>query len=656
MKARRPRTGVRGAASLIGVLCMAVCLTPGARAQNDSEDAGSASSPPPGLLDGVDLDLPSQAAFDGWPQAALLERPYWLPWTSAAFRRAELFDRPVLFVLSVPWSRNAQRVLDGPLSDGSVLRVANRDYVSVLVHADRRPDLAQRYGTGNWPVVALLTADGTPMVSQRNERGIAQPITIGDVDVDTFRFLLEEGGEYHRLRGNFLRGLGAEWARREGNIPVDPGAVDETASDSLARWLLGNADPEGGGFGLAPKYLVPGLTEYAGVRSARQVPALAAHAELSVRKILEGPLHDRRNGGIHRLAAAPGWDAVQYEKLLDRNAAFLRELVFLARARPGDERILDAIAGTIRFLDGTLARPGGGYFQAQVADPGSDDGGGWWREAGPAEAAPPVDPLVLSGPNAEAGAALLRAARLLGESEVAARGRAALDLVLARAHRSGNGVRHVVEPAPDEDRFLESQAEVAFAVLDAFETTGDRRYLDAGREIVDFASANLSRPGETGLWDRLVETGDVGLLRNPRRPPRPNARMARAMLRLDAHGVGDGIYREQAIAILGTFSGNLVRYGVQATELALAIEEAIRSPLVLRVEGPPGDPRVEALRSRAVSAPWTWTVVTTAVDGASREPGLVAFHRGVETRLNDAAAIDSFFERLAGLTATAAAP
>jgi uncharacterized protein YyaL (SSP411 family) len=360
-------------------------------------------------------------------------------------------------------------------------------------------------------------------------------------------------------------------------------------------------------------------------------------------------LHDRHEGGIHRLAAAPAWGAVQYEKLLDRNAAFQRELVFALRAGRELPWAREALRGAADFLDRRLARPGGGYYQAQVADPRSEDGGGWWRSGGTSGEAPPVDPLVLAGPNAEAGAALLRAAHMLGDGELAVRGRAALDLVLARAHRAGNGVRHVVEPAPAEHRFLATQADVAFASLDAYETTGERRYLRAAREIVDFASVNLSRPGETGLWDRLPETGDLGLLRNPRRPPRANARIARAMLRLDAHGVGGGAYREQAIAILGTFTGNLTRYGPQAIELALAVEEAIRPPLLLRVEGAAESDRVLALRRRAVNVAWPWVVVTTGDGTSDAAPALVATHGGRETRLRTDADIDAFLGRLEGL-------
>lgn len=628
----------------------------GSSTAEDAEEAARAAAPEPaGSLEAPDLTQPSQAVFRDWPPAALLERPYWLPWGPLAFQRAALFDRPVLFVMTVRWNRVAQKMAMGTLSDPGVQRAVNAEFVSVLVNADRRPDIALRYGTGGWPVIALLNADGNPMLSQANERKVAMPITIGPVAPEPMKFLLGEGAFYHRKWGEFLLSLGQEWARREGETTQVPGAVDEGASDAVARWMLANRDAEAGGFGAAPKFLVPGLTEYAALRAARQAPALTAHAAKTLDAMIASPLHDREHGGIHRAAGAPEWGDIQYEKMLDRNAAFLRELTESLRLNPGQDARLDAARGTARFLLDTLARPGGGFYLAQVADPASGDGGGWWRGETPADDAPPLDRLVLAGPNAEAGAALIRAGTELGEPSWVEAGRRAIDVVLERGRVPGRGMRHVIEPSPEEFVFLETQADVAFALLDAYEATGRAGDLETARDIVDFAVTNLSTPGETGMLDRLPEPGAIGLLANPRRPLRSNARIARAMLRLAAHGAGAD-YRDQAIAVLSTFSGDLGRYGAQATDAALAIEEAVRSPLVLRVEGPAGDPRTIDLRSRALAVTWPWRVVATGADGPDAAPAVVASLEGRETRLATPADVDAFAERMRALMPASGTP
>ena len=109
-----------------------------------------------------------------------------------------------------------------------------------------------------------------------------------------------------------------------------------------------------------------------------------------------------------------------------------------------------------------------------------------------------------------------------------------------------------MEPYPEEHRFLESQADVAFGLIEAYECTGHTPYLAAARQIVDFASNNLAVPGQTALIDHLEGPAEIGLLANRRWPIRANARIARAMLRLAFHGQGEP-YRDQATSIMSAF-------------------------------------------------------------------------------------------------------
>jgi uncharacterized protein YyaL (SSP411 family) len=563
----------------------------------------------PDYLVGVNLELPAPEAFKGWPSDALQSRAYFLPWSPLSFQRAALYGRPVLFVLTVPWNRLAQRMAAETLSDPAVLKQANQGWVTVVQRADRRPDLQERYQTGTWPVIAFLLPDGHPMLSQANDQQVARPITAGFSDAKTLAFLLDQGQIYWDRWSNVLRGVGDVWAKGEGGAEPEPGAVKEDASDQVARWMLGNADRKLGGFGAAPKFPLLGLAEYARLRDARLVPALRDHARFTLEQLVASPLHDRRDGGFHRLAAAADWGNIQYEKMLERNGQLLRELTVELRAG-ASAPLQDALTDTTRFLLHTLARPGGGFFLAQVADPTSPDGGRYWTVETDRGSPPPVDRLVLSGPNALAGAALLRAGAWLGDPAATAAGRGALDLVLERAYARGRGVDHVLEPRPEPRRFLVSQADVAFGLVDAYETTGEQRYLAAARDIVDFSLANLLRPGETALRDHLPEPAEIGLLANPRRPMADNARLARVMRRLAVHGQGE-VYGERAASVLGSYAGNLTLYGAQAVEAAVAVEEMIREPLVVRVDGNPGTAEAAALRRAAVNLPWAWTVVTT---------------------------------------------
>jgi len=102
---------------------------------------------------------------------------------------------------------------------------------------------------------------------------------------------------------------------------------------------------------------------------------------------------------------------------------------------------------------------------------------------------------------------------------------------------------------------------------------------------------------------RGTEASPLGLLANERRPLKPNACVARAMIALALHGQGEH-YRDEAIGLLGELVGDLSLYGVHALEAALAVEETLASPLRIRIDGPPAEASVRELRRAAVNAPW----------------------------------------------------
>ena len=253
---------------------------------------------------------------------------------------------------------------------------------------------------------------------------------------------------------------------------------------------------------------------------------------------------------------------------------------------------------------------------------------------------PPIDELVLSAPNAIAGAALVRAGLFLDDPEVVSSAKAALELVLEQGFQAGRGVLHGIEPSAGPGMYLSTVADVALAFADAYETTGDGRYLEASRDIVDFVRLNLRAPGHPTHRDRLDDPGSIGLLRNERRPLKPNARLARAMLRLGLHGLGEE-YREGAGRILGAFSGDLSVFGVHGVEAGLAIEEAITDPLLVRISGPPGDPSTRALRRAAVNSPVSWTVVLTAPDSDTVGPSADVVWDGDSRQVTDPSAMRS---------------
>lgn len=574
----------------------------------------SAEEPPPEapalpfFLEGVDLTQPAQHAFRSWPPEAVRDRAYWLPWSWLTFQRANVLRQPVLLVLTVPWSYPAQKVMTDTLSDVTVLRVANESVLMVLVNADRRPDIRDRYRTGNIPALNLLLPNGMPMLSQANPSGLALPISLGYVRPDGLIFALQEGKVYFDRWDSVLAGVASAYEERTRQETPKAAPVRVEASDFLARWLLGNFDAEEGAFAPAPRAVVPWLSEYAALRSARGLPALDDPARTTLESVARSPLRDRRDGGFHRLASLPGWGGIQYEKVLDVQARFLREAAMTLR-RGESEEVRRAAGETVAFLASVLERPGGGFHNAQAADVHSVDGGGWWTEDRSLRAAPPLDRTPLTGGNALAGAALLRAGSVLEDPRATEMGRRAIDQVLERGVLQGRGALHALDGVGADRRFLESQAETAFGLVDAHESTGDARVLRAAADVVDFALRNLSREGEVALRDSLATGAEIGLVTSSRWPIEVNLRLARALVRLHSHGLGEGRYLARAREIVGALATDPASQGVAGIEAALAVEELTREPVVVVVDGPPGSPATESLRRAALRSEVLWSVV-----------------------------------------------
>ena len=583
---------------------------------DETEPAEPPVAPMPFYLEGIDLNQPAQHAFRGWPPEALRDRAYWLPWSRLAFQRASVLQQPVMLVLTVPWSLPSQKVLSESLSDVRVLRVANESVLMVLVNADRRPDIRDRYRTGVLPVIGLVLPNGMPMLSQANPTGMALPITLGYVRPDGLLFALQEGRVYFDRWQGLLSGIAQAYEARTGQVTPTSGSVRVESSDFFARWLLGNLDAEAGGFAPAPRAVLPGLGEYAAIRASRGLPALDEASLLTLGGVARSPLRDARDGGFHRMASLPDWKGIQYEKLLAVQAEFLRESS--VELRRNDAEVVRAAArDTVRFLGDVLARPEGGFYQAQVADAGSVDGGGWWTEDRAGRAAPSVDRTVLTGPNASTGAALLRIANVLDDPRAAELGTSALRVVLEKGFLPGRGAIHALDGIGTDRRFLETQAETAFALEDAYESTGDERLLRASEDIAGFALRNLAREGEVALRDFLSGGSEIGLLAFPRWPARDNLRLARALIRLHYLGLGDGKLLARAREIIGAFPVDPALDGSAGIEGALAVEEATREPLVVTIDGPPTDEATRALRRAALTSRVVWSVVRTGAADAS---------------------------------------
>jgi uncharacterized protein YyaL (SSP411 family) len=515
-------------------------------------------------------------------------------------------------------------------SDPRVIAAVNEHFVPIRVDNDRHPDVNRRYNMGGWPTTAFLAASGdvltggTYLPPDQMLESLARVKAFFDANQPKIQALAGErasdgdGAARARLAGLPLDGEQA-LAILEGDPDV-PGDI----SAEVALQVVRGFDPLCGGLGTEPKFpqadvygfmLAYGLLRGAG--DPEHVPeggsALLRPARVHevVRKTLtamaRGGLYDDVEGGFFRYATQRDWSVPHYEKMLEDNARLAWLYLEASLHAPGcdlgaPELLRQAGEGSVDYLLATLWRDDtpafGGSQDADEKYYLLDAGG---RSDLPA---PFVDPTVYVDWNALAARALLRGASVLGRPELTDRAVQLLDFLCKEA-RHGDAMAHFLHPdgaLGDGAPLLVDQAAVAAAMLDAYETTGERRWLRRAAGLTRWACEHLCAP-DGRLVDRVAAPGEsAGLLAQPVPALDENAAMAEVLLRLEAY-TGEARLREQALEILAGWAPFYEQYGVAAAAYGQALLRYLERPDHIVVVGRATDDEAQRLHAAALVAP-----------------------------------------------------
>ncbi len=216
---------------------------------------------------------------------------------------------------------------------------------------------------------------------------------------------------------------------------------------------------------------------------------------------------------------------------------------------------------------------------------------------------PYVDTTLYVSWNAMFVSAYLEAYRVLGRADCRDFALKTLDRILGQAWSEEKGFAHRVGGAWLEGT-LDDQVFTAAALLDAYELTLDRRYLQAAQRALDRTIAKHGDPEGGGFYDRAADAAPMGGLDIRRKPlqdsPTPAGNSVAAMVldRLYAY-TGNALYRQRAEQTLETFAGIAPQYGLFAASYALAAVLHTRHPLQVVITGRASDPQATRLEQAA---------------------------------------------------------
>ncbi len=435
----------------------------------------------------------------------------WYPWGEEAFAKARAENKPVFLSIGYSTCHWCHVMEHESFETERVAEALNRGFVSIKVDREERPDVDDIYmqavqmmtGSGGWPLSLFLAPDGRPFYGgtyfppddRWGRPGFLRILAAIAEAWKTRREELESSAE------EMLGHLRAEAGAALPAAAVPGPEVFDAALASLERQF----DPTYGGFGGAPKFpptmrleLLIRVWQRTGNDRAREM------VQATLRAMAAGGMYDQVGGGFHRYSVDARWLVPHFEKMLYDNAMLARlyTLAYRAFGEPEDARVTRE---TLDYLLKEMTPPVGGFFAAQDADSGGEEGTFYvWNprslaDAIGADAAPVVAARYGVTPqgNFEHGETVLSVVRTM--SELAAEfGRTEKEIaaLLEDARRKMYDVRAKrVWPGTDDKLLTDWTALAISAFALAGRVLEEPRYEAAARAAADRILENAVRDG-----------------------------------------------------------------------------------------------------------------------------------------------------------------
>ncbi len=219
------------------------------------------------------------------------------------------------------------------------------------------------------------------------------------------------------------------------------------------------------------------------------------------------------------------------------------------------------------------------------------------RRARHARPAPFVDTTIYTAWNAMMASAMLEASAVLDRPELERHALATLERIFREAvHGTGPGLAHAL--VGEVGGLLDDQVQAAAGAIDAFEVSGDDRWLTRAEALMTHVW-DMFRSETGGLRDTARTRHGAGFLTQEILPiqdaptPSPNGAAGIVLARLHAHTDAE-IWRTRRDELLGSISGAAADLSIFGATLLRAIDWAVMPETHVVVVGP-DDPATRGL-------------------------------------------------------------
>lgn len=295
----------------------------------------------------------------------------WYPWCEEAFRKAEQEGKPVFLSIGYSTCHWCHVMAHESFEDPEVAEILNRDFISIKVDREERPDIDAVYmavcqavtGSGGWPLTVIMTPQQKPFFAGTYfpKKGAYGRMGLTDL-LERVAVLWKENREELVRAGNEITVAINQDQTGKGGGP-DRELVERAVSQ-LARVF----DVKWGGFGKAPKFPTPhNLLFLMRYGSTMQQAGIVKMAQVTLEDMAQGGIHDHIGGGFSRYSTDEAWLVPHFEKMLYDNALLLMAYV-KGYQYTKKEAFVDAAHRTAGYVLRELTSEEGGCYCGQDAD------------------------------------------------------------------------------------------------------------------------------------------------------------------------------------------------------------------------------------------------------------------------------------------------
>ena len=301
----------------------------------------------------------------------------WYPWGEAAFQKAREEDKPVFLSIGYATCHWCHVMAHESFENEAVAAILNRDFVSVKVDREERPDVDAVYmevctalnGSGGWPLTVILTPEQQPFFAGTYLPRESQGRYMGLIPL-----LTAVAAKWKSDRASLLQTGRELTAFLQKEAPAGPDRPDGALLDRAIEQLRASYDKEYGGFGTAPKFPAAHnlllLLRYAKLSEDKDVRAMAEH---TLQQMARGGICDHIGGGFARYSTDREWLAPHFEKTLYDNA--LLALAYTEAWQEGRFALYrDTAENILDYCLRELRSENGGFYSGQDADSEGEEG------------------------------------------------------------------------------------------------------------------------------------------------------------------------------------------------------------------------------------------------------------------------------------------